>query len=99
MPPVNKLYAEFRGRGLEVLLISFRENPEHVRQTVRERGYGAPVLLDVSGEVTGVKYGVFGPPTVYVIDRQGRLLARGAGPRDWSSPAARKVIEDLLRRP
>ena len=96
MPSVNKLYREFKGRGLEVLLISFRESPEQVRQTVRERGYVAPVLLDVSGEVTGVKYGVFGPPTVYVVDRAGRLLARGAGPRDWSSAAARKVIEDLL---
>lgn len=96
MPSVNKLYSEFKGRGLEVLLISFRERPEQVRQAVRERGYVAPVLLDESGEVTGMKYGVFGPPTVYVVDRQGRLLARGAGPRDWSSPAARKVIEDLL---
>ena len=96
MPSVNKLYSEFRGRGLEVLLISFREDPERVRQTVRERGYVAPVLLDQSGEVTGVKYGVFGPPTVYVVDRQARLLARGVGPRDWSSPAARKLIQDLL---
>ena len=96
MPPVNKLYSEFKGRGLEVLLISFRERPEQVRQAVRERGYVAPVLLDESGEVTGMKYGVFGPPTVYVVDRQGQLLARGAGPRDWSSAAARKVIEDLL---
>ena len=96
MPSVNKLYSEFRGRGLEVVLVSFREDVERVRQTVRERGYVAPVLLDQSGEVTGVKYGVFGPPTVYVVDRQTRLLARGIGPRDWSGPAARKFIEDLL---
>ena len=96
MPSVNKLHRELKSRGLEVLLISFRESPEKVRQAVRERGYVAPVLLDESGEVTGVKYGVFGPPTVYVVDRAGRLLARGAGPRDWSSAAARKVIEDLL---
>ena len=99
MPSVNRLYREFKGRGLEVVLINFRESPEQVRQAVRERGYEAPVLLDESGEVTGVKYGVFGPPTVYVVDRQGRLLARGAGQHDWSSPAARKVIEDLLGRP
>ncbi len=82
--------------GLKVLLISFREDPERVRQTVRERGYVAPVLLDESAEVTGVKYGVFGPPTVYVVDPQGGLLARDVGPRNWASPAARKLIEDLL---
>ncbi len=96
MPSVNGLYREFEGRGLEVLLITFRESPEQVRRAVRERGYVAPVLLDESGEITGLKYGVFGPPTVYVVDRQGRLLARGAGPRDWSSPAARKLFEEVL---
>ena len=56
-------------------------------------------LLDESGEITGLKDGVFGPPTVYVVDRQGRLLARGAGPRDWSSPAARNLLEDVLGPP
>jgi hypothetical protein len=90
------MYKELRGQGLEVLLISFRENPDLVRRTVRERSYIAPVLIDEPGEVTGVRYGVWGPPTVYLVDRQGRLVARGVGPRAWSSPAARKVIAELL---
>jgi peroxiredoxin len=96
LPSVNRLYDELKGQGFEVLLISFRERPELVRRTVQERKYTAPVLLDESGETTGVKYGVFGPPTMYLVDRQGRLLARGAGTRDWSSPRARKLIEDVL---
>ena len=96
MPSVNTLYRDLKRKGLEVLLISFRESPALVKRTVDERGYVAPVLLDESGDVTGVKYGVFGPPTVYVVDPQGGLLARGVGPRDWASPAARKLIEDLL---
>jgi hypothetical protein len=43
---------------LEILLVNFREKPDHVRQVVRERGYVAPVLLDESGDVTGKEYGV-----------------------------------------
>lgn len=96
MPPVNRLYGELKGRGLEVVLVNFRESPDHVRRVVRDRGYTAPVLLDERGDVTGVRYGVFGPPTVYVIDREGRLLARGVGPRDWTSPAARRLLDTLL---
>jgi peroxiredoxin len=99
LPSVNRLYSELRAQGLEVLLISFRESPDLVKRTVRERGYVAPVLLDESGDVTGVKYGVWGPPTVYLLDRQGRLLARGAGPRDWSRPEARRLLEELLTGP
>jgi len=93
---VHALYRQFRDRGLEVALVSFRESPELVKRTVRERGYTAPVLIDRSGEVAGQRYGVFGPPTMYLIDREGRLLARGVGPHDWAGPAARALIADLL---
>ena len=33
-----------------------------------------PVVLDRSGDVTGRVYGVWGPPTLYLIDRKGQLL-------------------------
>lgn len=76
--------------------MNFREKPEHVRKVVRERGYTAPVLLDESGDVTGKGYGVWGPPTAYFIDREGRLIGRVAGRRDWSGAAARAFVEALL---
>lgn len=93
------LYEQYRGRGLEVVLIDIREPRDLVQRVVKERGYTAPVLLDHTGDVAGVAYGVFGPPTMYFVDRQGRLLARGVGPRAWVSPAARKLIEGLLATP
>ena len=99
MPPVHKLYNEFKGQGLEVRLINFRENPEVVRRVVRERGYSIRTLLDETGDVTGRVYGVFGPPTVYFVDRQGRLVGRAAGGRDWSSVAARAFVQTLLDAP
>ena len=79
-----------------MLLVNFREDPAHVRRTARERGYTSPVLLDESGDVTGRGYGVFGPPTMYVVDRRGRLVGRAVGPRDWESAEARRFVESLL---
>ena len=96
MPSVNALYEEFRGRGLEVRLINFREDAALVKKTAQERGYTAPVLLDVSGDVTGRVYGVWGPPTVYLVDRNGNLIGRAIGPRGWDSPQARTLISALL---
>jgi peroxiredoxin len=96
LPSVNRLYEEFRGQGFQVLLISFRESAEQVKRTVAERGYTAPVLLDASGDVTGRVYGVFGPPTAYLVDREGRLVGRMVGARDWSGPAARDLIRDFV---
>jgi len=96
LPSVNALYDEFRGKGLEVRLISFREDAALVRKTAEERGYKAPVLLDQSGDVTGRMYGVWGPPTAYFVDRQGRLVGRTVGPRPWESSHARAFIQALL---
>jgi hypothetical protein len=90
------LHAELKGEGLEVLLVSFREDAALVKRTVRERGYTAPVLLDASGDTTGRVYGVFGPPTVYLINRDGRLVGRAIGPHDWGTPTARAFIRELL---
>jgi hypothetical protein len=99
LPPVNRLYTELKARGLEVLLVSFREDPAQVGKVAQERGYVAPVLVDLSGDVTGRLYGVWGPPTVYVVDREGRLIARAVGAQDWSQPAARDVLLALLGAP
>jgi hypothetical protein len=79
-----------------VRLIAFRESADLVRRTGKERGYTAPLLVDASGDVTGRVYGVWGPPTVYVVDKKGQLRARGVGGQDWTSPAARGLVEALL---
>jgi len=96
LPSVNQIARELKGKGLELILIDFRESPDLVRRTVRERGYTARVLLDESGDTTGRVYGVFGPPTAFFVDRRGNLIGRVVGPRDWDSPAGRKFIEALL---
>ena len=99
MPPVNQLYKELRGRGLEVRLVSFREDAALVKRTAAERGYIAPVLVDRKGDVAGIGYGVFGPPTAYLIDREGRLLARMVGARDWKTPAVKALLLEVLAQP
>ena len=78
--------------------MSFREDPAMVKRTAAERGYTAPVLIDRSGDVTGIGYGVFGPPTAYLIDRQGRLVARMVGERDWSKPAVKNLLLEVLKQ-
>ena len=79
--------------------MSFREDAAMVKRTADERGYAAPVLIDRSGDVTGIGYGVFGPPTAYLIDRKGRLVARMVGDRDWSKPAVRNLLLEVLKQP
>jgi len=99
LPSVNRLYQEMKEQGLEVVLISFRESPDLVRRTVSERGYTATVLLDASGDVTGRQYGVWGPPTAYLVDREGRLVGRMVGAKDWTGAAARDMLRAFVIAP
>jgi AhpC/TSA family protein len=96
LPPVHKLYGEFKDKGLEVRLINFREDADSVRRVVRERGYTIPTLIDATGDVSGRLYGVFGPPTVYFVNRRGELMGRASGARAWGSPAGRAFVRGLL---
>jgi len=98
LPSVNRAYSEFKDKGFEVRLVDFREDPVTVKRTVRERGYVAPVLLDETGDVTGKVYGVWGPPTLFFVDRKGQLVGRAIGPRGWDSPAAKTFIRALLEQ-
>lgn len=95
MPSINKLYGEFKGQGFEVVLIDIREKRETVQQAAKERGYTAPVLLDEVGKVTSA-YRVFATPTVHLVDRNGILVGRAIGPRNWDSPDGRNLIKSLL---
>jgi hypothetical protein len=96
LPSVNALYDRYKARGLEVRLIAVREPADLVRRTAQERGYTAPVLVDESGDTSGRVYGVFGPPTIYLIDRAGNLVGRVVGSRSWDGEAGRKLVEALL---
>jgi hypothetical protein len=96
---VNALYDRYKARGLEVRLIAFREPGDLVRRTAQERHYTAPVLVDEAGDTTGRVYGVFGPPTAYIVDRAGNLVGRAVGSRAWNGEAGRKLMEALLAAP
>ena len=54
-----------------------------------------PCLLDATGEVRN-RYHIRALPTSYLIGRDGRFVGRMIGGRDWRSPAAGKLIDDLM---
>lgn len=97
MPSMERLYGEFKGKGLEVVAVNVKEKRQDALAFARQLKLTYPVLLDTEGEV-GLLYGAFGLPATYVIDRKGVVLARMWGPADWYSPAARKFFRSLVEQ-
>lgn len=94
---MERLYREFRSKGLEIVAVNVKEKRQDALAFVKELKLSYPVLMDPEGEV-GLLYGAFGLPATYLIDRNGVVLARMWGPADWYSPAARGLIKTLVER-
>jgi thioredoxin-related protein len=94
---IEKIHREFRPRGLSVLAVNLQEPRETITRWMAGRGVTTRVLLD-EGEVAA-RYRVTVTPTVVLVDRRGRLVARAHGARPWADGAGRELLGALLARP
>lgn len=94
---IEQVHREWGPRGLVVLAVNMEQSRETVRAWARDRGLTMDVLLDVSGAVNSA-WGVAYSPEVFVIGRDGRLVARAIGTRGWATPEGRAFFEALMAR-
>lgn len=92
------LYQEFRDRGLVLAAVNIQERAGDVRKWIQKEGLTFPVLLDYDGAVSRA-YRVLGTPTVFLVDRAGRLVGHAVGPRGWTTATGRALIKALLEAP
>jgi peroxiredoxin len=96
MPSMERLYARLRDREFELLAVSQDEDGRQVVEPfVRELRLSFPVLIDPERQV-GDRYGVWGYPETFVIDRNGYVVERVIGPRDWASQESVAALEALI---
>ena len=83
---------------MTVLLVDIREDRAKVARVVAERGYTAPVVLDLDGAVSEA-YGIRATPMAFLIARDGTIVGRAIGPRPWTGPDGRALFQALLAPP
>jgi peroxiredoxin len=97
MPGLEQLHQTFQQQDLVILAINLKEGAEQVKTFFQKRTLSFPALLDQNGAVFR-DYSVAGMPTTYLIGRNGNLLARGVGGRDWTRAEAQELIRDLVKK-
>jgi len=95
MPAMEKLYQEHKNQNFVVLAVNVKDRKQEALAFVRDLKLTYPIAFDPNAEVATL-YGAWGLPTTYLIGPKGEGLARGWGPADWYSPAARKLVKELL---
>jgi hypothetical protein len=78
--------------------VSLREAADTVREWGEDFDVGFPLWLDPSGG-TPSAFGIHGHPSTVLIDRDGRIVGRIPGERNWGSPEARRLVEWLMQPP
>jgi peroxiredoxin len=77
IPALKQLYADYTGR-IEILGVSLDEDPEAVRDFVREQGLTYPILLGAASDVSD-RYAVQGIPALFLLDKDGKVVRRWIG--------------------
>ena len=95
MPDMERLYQEFRGRGLEVVAVNFMETVDEVKAFAEEQKLTYPMLLDPRSEIAG-QYGVMRLPETVLIGRGGEVLGKSIGFKAWYKDDARELMAALL---
>lgn len=95
MPSLVKLYEEFKDSGLVVVGVDVREKSEIVEKYVKKAKVLFPILLDKDGSVAR-DYGIRSHPVHFIIDRQGQMIGKVMGARNWASVESRDLIRALI---
>ncbi len=97
MPSMEKLHRTFADSGLRIVAVSIDDpgREEAVREFVARYDLTFEVLHDPAKRIVG-DYRTNGVPETFVIGRDG-VVRRKTYTQDWSSPANRALIAQLLR--
>lgn len=91
MPELQKIYGEYRDRGLQVIAIS-DETKAQVEAFLRSNTYSFPIYIDVDGSVNrGFK--ITGIPTSFVLDKNGNIVWTG---HPGDTKKLRSAIESVV---
>jgi peroxiredoxin len=99
MPSMQKLYNEFNGKNFEILAVSIdAAGIDAVAPFMKKHKLSFPALMDPNGTIKSM-YRVTGIPESFIIDKQGILVGKIIGPRDWATQEVFGFFQDLIQRP
>lgn len=100
LPSYGRWQKQFEKKGLVIIGVHTPEGkeervPGNVARKVKELGIRYPVLLDPDGK-TWRRWGQQYWPTVYLIDKQGRVRYRWVGELEYQEAGGEATMAELI---
>ncbi len=102
LPAIQKMHEKYGGAGLEVATIALDGEPlkTSIAGFIKQEGYTFRVLIDELDPKEMFKvadpYGVAGTPTLYLLDREGKVAFARAG--RLTEEEVEKAIQAVLKK-
>jgi peroxiredoxin/outer membrane lipoprotein-sorting protein len=90
---IQKLYDEYKDRGVIILCINSNEEREKVEDFIDENNYNFTVLLDTDGRVSD-NYKVISIPRIFLINKEGIVVKDMTG----YSPESEKILKEEIEK-
>lgn len=93
IPEVKELYAKYKDKGFEVLSVSVDSNEEAWRKAMAQENMPWPQVLSPDKEKTLKEFMIVGIPTLFLIDREGKIIQKFTGFSESLKDQLAKAIE------
>lgn len=93
-PTIQKLYDSKKGK-VDFVLIAMMDKEEDVRKFMKENNYTVPVYIAESPINDKILPKVF--PTTFLLDKNGRILMKEDGTKDWNSKSVHEFIDNVTK--
>ena len=94
---IEQVNREYKDLGLALYAVNIEESRATVAGFMQKHKLMLPVLLDPDG-VASAAYHITATPTVFLINRDGKLVAKALGTKAWGSPPGRALLQRLLAK-
>ena len=95
MPDMQKLYDRYKTERFKMIAVSIKDSPVQVMEFFKENRLSFTALLDPRGDA-GKKFGINSIPTTFILDKNGHIMGRAIGPRDWAGKKAHTLFKHLV---
>jgi peroxiredoxin len=95
MPSMEKLHQKFKDKDFAMVAINLQESASTVKQFFKDYKLTFATLLDSTGDV-GAGFGIRSIPTTFILDKNGRIIGKALGPREWESKESIALFDYLI---
>jgi peroxiredoxin len=97
MPSMEKLYKRLSSQDFTMIAVNLQEPALRVKTFLKKYPLTFSILLDSKGKI-GQQFGIRAVPTTFILDKNGGIIGKALGSRQWDSKESMALFEHLINR-